>query len=232
MPRPECAARAAPSRRADNTPSRDLAGTLHRKFERLDEGHVQSGSSVDPRGFGTLVHAALANARLSAPDQLAPLVRRLAEQHLSVTPAEIEDAIGLVERFAGSPRARALAQAGADYREGGVPACLAAGSRRQPTRSFCAATSTGSLRTPTAAGTCSTSKPIDSMGGPPLAWPPIMKCKCWCMRWPLSDCWAPPVELTLHFLRTGQEHTFEWNAAARERVAQLVTTGIAAAKRE
>ena len=37
-----------------------------------------------------------------------------------------------------------------------------------------------------------------------------------------------PTSLTLHFLRTGAEHQFAWNAAARERAVRLVEAGIAA----
>ena len=39
---------------------------------------------------------------------------------------------------------------------------------------------------------------------------------------------VPPASLTLHFLRTGEEHAFAWNAAARQRAVQLVEAGIAA----
>ena len=39
---------------------------------------------------------------------------------------------------------------------------------------------------------------------------------------------VPPASLTLHFLRTGEEHAFAWNAAARQRAVQLVESGIAA----
>jgi ATP-dependent exoDNAse (exonuclease V) beta subunit len=38
----------------------------------------------------------------------------------------------------------------------------------------------------------------------------------------------PPASLTLHFLRTGAEHAFAWDAAARERAVRLVEMGIAA----
>ena len=37
---------------------------------------------------------------------------------------------------------------------------------------------------------------------------------------------SPPVELTLCFLRPGLEHHFAWNAAARQRVVELVEQAI------
>jgi hypothetical protein len=37
-----------------------------------------------------------------------------------------------------------------------------------------------------------------------------------------------PTSLTLHFLRTGAEHQFDWSVAARERAVLLVEAGIAA----
>jgi len=40
---------------------------------------------------------------------------------------------------------------------------------------------------------------------------------------------TPPASLVLHFLRTGDEHAFAWNDAARRRVQELVDRGIAAA---
>jgi hypothetical protein len=40
---------------------------------------------------------------------------------------------------------------------------------------------------------------------------------------------SPPASLILHFLRTGDEFTFEWNDAARARVEQMVSEAMRAA---
>jgi len=43
---------------------------------------------------------------------------------------------------------------------------------------------------------------------------------------------SPPATLTLHFLRTGAEHQFAWDDAARQRVVTLVNDGIGRVKDE
>jgi YD repeat-containing protein len=39
---------------------------------------------------------------------------------------------------------------------------------------------------------------------------------------------SPPASLTLHFVRTGAEHEFAWDAAARRKVVTMVNDGIQA----
>ena len=94
-----------------------LAGTLHRKYKPLDETQFTGQSSPDPRGLGTLVHAALAAIDLSAPTACRTFVERLAEQHLPDSPKETDEAIEMVERFVGSARAGEIASARQSHAE-------------------------------------------------------------------------------------------------------------------
>lgn len=66
---------------------------------------------VDPRGLGTLVHAALADLDFKHPGDIEALVAKHAPAHLDDTGSQIAEAVEMVHRFVHSPRGRQIAEA-------------------------------------------------------------------------------------------------------------------------
>ena len=203
-----------------------LAGTLHRKFERLDQAVYTGDAPYDPRELGTLVHATLAAIDFAAPGACRKLVERFAEQHLPDSPAEVDEAVAMVERFAVSARAREIAAAKASHAEvefllgwppdgQGSPDVVLRGfidrlyqdaSDRWHVLDF-------KTNRTTPAGLAAQAAPYEmQMLLYALAAERILG--------------SPPASLTLHFLRTGAEHSFAWDAAARRKVMNLVNDAI------
>ncbi|MEX0977714.1 MAG: UvrD-helicase domain-containing protein [Pirellulales bacterium] len=205
-----------------------LAGTLHRRFERLDQAEYTGDAPHDPRGLGTLVHAALAAIDLAAPGDCRELVERFAEQHLPDSPAEIEEAVAMVEQFVGTSRTREIAGAKTSHAEvefllgwppdgqtspdfvlrGFIDRLYQDASDRWHVLDF-------KTNRTTPAGLAAQAAPYEmQMLLYALAAERILG--------------TPPASLTLHFLRTQGEHEFAWDAAARRRVITLVNDGIKA----
>jgi ATP-dependent helicase/nuclease subunit A len=203
-----------------------LAGTLHGRYERLDQAEYTGDTPHDPRGLGTLVHAALAAIDFAAPGDCRALVGRLAEQHLPDSPAEIEQAAAMVARFAESPQARAIAEAKTSHAEvefllgwppdgngstdivlrGFIDRLYQDASDRWHVLDF-------KTNRPSPAGLAAQAAAYEmQMLLYALAAERILG--------------APPASLTLHFLRTAAEYEFAWDAAARRKVIALVNDGI------
>lgn len=208
-----------------------LSGQLHRKFEHLDEAVAQL-EGPDPRQLGTLVHAVLGAWDFDSRADLRRLVDRFAEQHLPDSPAETEEAWQLIERFAASPRARQLkaaAQAHAEvefllpWKIDGGPAggIVLRGYLDQLFQDGSGGWHILDFKTnrfgPGGASAAASGYEMQ-MYVYGLAAERILK--------------AAPVELTLHFLRTGDEISFEWNDLARRRVIRMVDDAIRAALSE
>jgi ATP-dependent helicase/nuclease subunit A len=206
-----------------------LSGTLHRKYERLDEAATGMSGSPDPRGLGTLVHAAL--AALTSPNEvdIRELVEHFAEQHLPDAPAAVAEAVAMIERFATSPRARQIAAAQASHAEvefllAWPAADDAAGSialRGYLDRLYQDAEGRWHVldfktNRVGPGGVAAVAAAYEmQMYVYALATERILK--------------SSPSSLTLHFLRTGEEYAFAWNDAARARVEQMVNDAMAAA---
>jgi ATP-dependent exoDNAse (exonuclease V) beta subunit len=203
-----------------------LAGTLHHKDEPFEESPFVGETSHDRRGLGTLAHAALAAIDLAAPGDCRALVKRLAERHLPDLPAEIDAAVKMVERFVTSERAREIAAARRSHAEtefllawppdgnrsgrivlrGFIDRLYQDAAERWHLLDF----KTNQL---TKAEVAKTAAPYEmQMLLYALATERILG--------------SPPATLTLHFLRTGAEHQFAWDDAARQRVVALVNDGI------
>jgi ATP-dependent helicase/nuclease subunit A len=206
-----------------------LSGTLHRKYERLDQAAVGGASSPDPRGLGTLVHAVLAAMTFSESAGAGDLVEHFAEQHLPDAPAQVAEAVKMIERFAASPRARHIAQAQASHAEVEfLLAWPAAGASLEKValrgyldRLYQDADGDWHVldfktNQVGAAGVASLAAAYEmQMYVYALATERILK--------------SLPASLTLHFLRTGEEFSFTWNDAARVRVERMVSDAMAAA---
>jgi len=210
-----------------------LHGSMHvreRTDEALDEEPERTQPArgrIDALGLGTLVHAALAEIRFGDPVDVPALVRRHAEQHVSVGGDEHKLAESLVAKFVASPRARQLAAAKQDLVElefllawppGGDEAdrlqlvgfidrlyqdrdgdwhILDFKTNRVDAATLAAVAANYELQMYVYALAAE-----QALG-------------------------RPPKTLTLHMLRTGQEYPFEWNDAARTRVRTMVDDAIA-----
>jgi len=210
-----------------------LTGHLHRPTGYANsvafEEDADDARSIDPRGLGTLVHAALAELDLTAPGNAEVLVRRLAPTHLSDNERDTLEAIKLIERFEKSPRAAELAAAAESHAElefmlAWPPDGAATGAiylagfidrlyRDQGGRWHVLDFKTNRVSTDTLARVAAEYEM--QMLVYALAAERVLK--------------SPPASVTLHFLRGGLEHSFAWNEDARRRVRELVDRGIAAA---
>ena len=208
-----------------------LAGTLHRKYERLDEAEFVGEASHDPRGLGTLVHAALAAIDLAATGDCRGLVERLAEQHLPDNPTEVDEAVAMIERFVTSQRAREIVAAGESHAEvefllGWPPDGKNPGDvvlRGFIDRLYQDAEGRWHLldfKTNRVGGT--------NVATQAASYEMQMLVYGLAVERILG---ASPASLTLHFLRTGAEHQFAWDDAARSKVVTLVEQGIKAETR-
>jgi ATP-dependent helicase/nuclease subunit A len=212
-----------------------LSGKLHRKFERLDESAAGRLVTPDPRGLGTLIHAVLAAIDFSRKVKVSPLVERFAEQHLPDAPRQIEDAVEMIERFIRSPRARQLAASPSSHAE--VEFLLAWSSARKKVGD---GTQSGEvalrgyldrLYQDTAGGWHVLDFKTNRIGSGGIA-KQAADYEMQMLVYGLATeriLKVPPASLTLHFLRSGEEFSFAWDDAARERVVRLVDQGIAAA---
>ncbi len=207
-----------------------LAGTLEPRYERLNDAAFFDQPSDDPRSLGTLVHAALAAIDFrNPPDSLREMVEFLAEQHLPDRPAEVAEAVAMVERFAVSQRAGELAAAQACHAE--VEFLLA----WPPERLFIEASLAGFIDRlyQDAAGNWHVLDfKTNRVSGSDVA----REAAAYEMQMFVYGLaterilGAPPASLRLHFLRNGAEHAFAWDARARNRVVSLVGRAIAAAR--
>ncbi len=212
-----------------------LSGKLHRKFERLDDTASSRPDSLDPRGLGTLVHAVLAAIDFSCRVDVRPLVERFAEQHLPDAPQQVEEAVEMIERFVRSPRAQHLSAGQESHAE--VEFLLAWSSAGKPVG---AGKQVGEvalrgyldrLYQDAAGGWHVLDFKTNRIGSGGIA----KQAADYEMQMLVYGLAAerilkvPPAGLTLHFLRSGEEFSFAWEDAARERVVRLVDQGIAAA---
>ncbi|MEN6459098.1 MAG: UvrD-helicase domain-containing protein [Thermoguttaceae bacterium] len=96
-----------------------LTGKVHAPGDR--ETHPWDGDSsdapLDPRGLGTLTHAVLAQVDFGQPESVAELVDQLAEEHLPRQEKRWDEPIEMIERFVRSPRGAEIAAAKQVHRE-------------------------------------------------------------------------------------------------------------------
>ncbi len=207
-----------------------LSGLLHRHDNGLDRELIDEGgaetSLLDPLGLGTLVHAVLAEFDFAQPGQLAELLPRHAQRHLPDAGEELSEAMAMLERFAASPRAAAMAAAEEHHRELEFLLPWPPGARQ--------------ARPPYLQGF------IDCLYRDADGWhlidyktnrvtartltPTAAKYEMQMLVYALAAeriLGSAPVERTLVFLRTGQEHGFDFDDAARGRAVEMIDAAIA-----
>jgi len=183
----------------------------------------------DALTLGSLVHAALAEMNFAVPGDLPALVRRRAERIVEATPEHERLAIELLQTFAASRRAAALAHAGASHAE--LEFLLA-----WPPESA-------------VQGGIYLSGVIDRLYQDPVGNWHILDFKTnrvtpdtlaeiaagYEMQMLVYSLAAErilgsaPQTASLHFLRTGDEFPFVWNSQSRNRARKLVHDAIRAA---
>jgi ATP-dependent helicase/nuclease subunit A len=205
-----------------------LYGTLHLPPPTVDEADRLSEQSIDPRGLGTLVHAVLAALDLRQPGNSQELVARYAKRHLGEDPAQVAIAVKMIEQFVASPRFASLASAQEDHAEiefllrwpleaSAEPETLIGGYLDRLYRDAQGNWHVLDFKT----------NRVGKSGVAALAASYEMQMLVYGLATE-QILGVPPASLTLHFLRTGEEHAFAWNAAARQRAVHLVESGIAA----
>lgn len=213
-----------------------LAGKLHRV--RIlpevsgDDALETAEPRIDPLGLGTLVHAVLEKLDFGAgdPSGTKRLVQRFAELH-DVGKGEIAEACTLIERFLTSQRAKHLAEAQTVYPEiefqlawppgGGQQSAYIGGfmdrlwqDREGRWHLIDFKTNKINANLDDVAGDYEMQMLVYALAAE-------------------QALGVAPASVTLHFLRTGDEKAFTWDAAARRRVVELVNDAIAkAAERE
>ena len=209
-----------------------LTGKLHAQSPGIDSSALEGDTSAEPpldaRGLGTLVHAVLEEIDFVEPGDIAPRVRRLAEQHLSGDDRQREQslAVEMIERFRASPRAAQFGAAKEMFRE--LEFLLAwppDGSRPdgQYLQGFIDCLyrdADGGWRLIDYKTNQATAETLAARAAPyemqmlvyALAAETILNC--------------PPTELVLCFLRPGLEHHFPWDASARQRAVELVNQSL------
>ena len=208
-----------------------LAGTLHRQDQRDSDDSASGPASADPRGLGTLVHAVLAEIDFAGPlniESIKGLVQLHAQRQLS-TSDEVDEAAEMIEQFVASPRARSIAEAQQSHAEvefllgwpldvAGPPTFVLKGYIDRLYQDDAGQWHIVDFKTNRV-----TPRNLSSQAA---SYEMQMLVYALATETILG---VPPQSLTLHFLRTGEEHSFAWDAAARERLVALVEQGIAVA---
>jgi ATP-dependent helicase/nuclease subunit A len=206
-----------------------LSGKLHRKFERLDDA-ITHLEGPDPRQLGTLVHAVLGAWNLNSVADLDTLVERFAEQHLPDSPGDLAEARHMLTQFAASSRAQQLKSAATAHAEvefllpwnlDGAKGIALRGYLDQLYQDNSGAWHILDFKTNRIGrgGVSAVAAQYEmQMYVYGLAAERILK--------------VAPAELTLHFLRTGDEVSFSWDDSARRSVMDMVNEAIRAALTE
>jgi ATP-dependent helicase/nuclease subunit A len=210
-----------------------LAGTLHRHREPTEPIDSDEAAPVDARGLGTLVHAVLAAMEFNQPIDLPNLVKLHALRHLSEDSADAKEALEMIERFAASPRARELAAAKESHAEvefllrwppDELPRnqavehqVLVRGYLDRLYQDSAGRWHVLDFKTNRVRG--------GEVAQQAAAYEMQMLVYALATERILGSA---PASLTLHFLRSGAEHPFAWNEAARQRTIDLVNQGVAA----
>ncbi len=178
--------------------------------------------------MGTLVHDLLAEIDFGRPDDVDSWVRAIAPRHLPDLEEGLDEPIEMVRRFLGSPRAAEIAASGQVHRELEFLLAWPPGGREPEPRYL-----QGYIDClyQDAAGRWvvldyKTNRVTDStIAAVAAEYELQMLLYALAVEQILE---ASPVDLVLHFLRSGQERHFAWDASARERVVELVNQCLAA----
>ncbi len=208
-----------------------LSGTMYPAAEPVaaasEDDEPVAAPGPDALGLGTLVHAVLAEFDVQRPDDLATLVERYAAEHVGGDRRACREAREMLQRFADSPRGRSMAAARRVNRE--LEFLLAwppdpSRPRRGLIQGFI------DCLYEDAEGRWHLidykTNRVEPSGVAQAAASYELQMLLYALAVEQILGRAPD-ELALCFLRPGQEHIFQWDDAARRRVAQRIDTAIA-----
>ena len=214
-------------------------------------------TTVDARGFGSLVHDVLARLDLNNLEDVADWCERLAAEHVLLNARlAARAAREVIERFVTAPRFDALRRAPIVHRELEFLLAWAPSQTNgksvsvdpPPSPQPASAGSSPATESPQSANSCYFRGYIDCLyqdasgewhlcdyktndvaaaDVPQLALQYEMQMYVYALAAERA-LRRPPVELALHFLRPGAEHVFSWHNATRARAHELVNRAIAA----
>jgi ATP-dependent helicase/nuclease subunit A len=203
-----------------------LSGSLHdytpSNIVSVEELEQSPEISLDPRGLGTLVHAALAEVNFAEPGDYAAIIRRHASLHLAQAEVDLDEPIEMLGRFLASPRAAQIAAAQEVHRELEFMLAWPPDSRDPDARYLqgfidCLyRNAAGEWRIIDYKTNHVTAETLSQVAAPyemqmlvyALAVEIVIK--------------QPPAELALHFLRPGLEYHFPWNANSKKSMIDLI----------
>jgi ATP-dependent exoDNAse (exonuclease V) beta subunit len=225
-----------------------LSGKLHARPATVEVDGLETEVSAEPppdaRSLGTLVHAVLAEIDFARPGDIAALVERHAQEHLSASERRLDEPLEMIRRFLASPRAAEIAAAREVYAElefllawppdphkaatGGRAEDPAAGGRaRQSDVRYLQGFIDCLYRD--AAGQWrlidykTNRVAADTLAATAAAYEVQMLVYALAAERILK---SPPAELALCFLRPELEFHFTWDDAARQRVVELVNSAL------
>lgn len=209
----------------------NLKADVPEEAATAESEYVLPATILDPLGLGTLVHAVVADLDFSGPvQQVQKLVDRHAERHIKDPPEELNDAMEMLERLMQSPMASTLATAKRTYRElefmlsWPVDADKTDGTYVRGFIDRLWQDASGNWHV-------LDFKTNRVTSGNLLSTAAKYEMQMFVYALAVEQIFGQsPKSLTLYFLRTGGEHTFEWNPAARKRVVAWVSDSIASAR--
>ncbi len=206
-----------------------LAGSLVRQHPPIDVVGEDS-PEVDPRGLGTLVHAVLAALDFAEPADAAELVRLHAERHLPADSRQVAEAQAMIDKLLTSPATRRMAAAKQSFVEAefllawppetNSAQCTLGGYIDRLYQDEHGAWHVVDFKT----------NRVPAAGVAAIAANYELQMLVYALA-AETILGSPPASVTLHFLRTGEEHRFAWDALVRVRTIALVDQAIAAANR-
>jgi ATP-dependent exoDNAse (exonuclease V) beta subunit len=204
-----------------------LSGALKREeriAKEVDRPDVKSTAALD---LGVLVHTVLAAIdfrRPGDPERLVALhARRLGARGI----VHKQEACDIIERFLTSPRAREVADAEESYAE--LDFLLAWPPEKTAERQITIAGAIDRLYRDRAGNWRVLDFKTNRVDGQDIgALAANYELQMLVYALAVERIWgAPPAGLTLHFLRSGQEHSFAWDAAAKTKVARMIDSTLA-----
>ncbi len=213
----------------------DTGARQHFSFSRLSGSFVREvhetkfseSSSLDPRGFGTLIHAVFERLDFTRDNDILGLCQHLASLHMEGQEQQAADeATRLVENFLRSDRAASLTNAKQIHRE--VEFLLPWAPGQQP---FEGRTIQGVIDClyQDATGDWHVldykSNQVDAAGVPEVAQHYAMQMFVYATACEQA-LGVRPVESVLHFLRPGSEFAFQWNDAELAEMAAQIDQAI------
>jgi ATP-dependent helicase/nuclease subunit A len=206
-----------------------LTGRLVRAGYRADAMVLSANGEekVDPLGLGLLVHDVLERIDYGRPHDISGWCEHLAPMHVVCNASRAAaDGCAMIERFASSPRCRQLAEAAIVHREVDFLLPWSSEHRATPGR-FIRGVIDCLYQDGQGNWRILDFKTNDVRPAEVSQFAKKYELQLYVYAMAAEDALGvAPVELVLHFMRPGLEHTFDWNASVRKRAIRLLNAAI------